>query len=64
MRVDYASGIFMKVPNITYLTIIWAFSIGFAVLVGLHRLKGALPVSYGHLRTMMDIVDERSSKMY
>jgi hypothetical protein len=64
MQVDYASGIFMRVPHIPYLTILWAFLIGFAVLVGLHRPKGALPASYGHLRTVMDIVDEWSPKMY
>jgi hypothetical protein len=64
MQVDYATGIVIRVPHVTYLTILWAFLIGFAVLVGLNRPRGALPATYGHLRTMVDIVDEWSIKMY
>ena len=64
MQVDYATGIVMRVPHVTYLTILWVFLVGFAITVALHKPKGPLPATYGHIRTMIDLVDVWSHKMY
>lgn len=60
LQVDYAKGLLMRVPHITYLTIAWAFFLGFVALVTYYKPKGLLPASYGHLQTMLDVADDLS----
>jgi len=57
VQVDYAHGILMRVPHVTYLTALWVVFVGFVVVISFRRPKGPLPATYGHLQTMIDVVD-------
>lgn len=57
-------GIYMLVPQILYLTILWSIFVAYVFYVSLRKPKGPLPATYGHLQTLADLVDEWSPKMY
>lgn len=64
MGIDYAVGIVMRVPHVTYLAVLWAIFLAFMLQVSFSRSKGPLPAAYGHLQTMADIVDEWAPRMF
>ncbi|KAF2096751.1 hypothetical protein NA57DRAFT_78346 [Rhizodiscina lignyota] len=64
MGVDYAAGILMRVPHVTYLAILWVLFLLFMLQVSYTKPKGPLPASYGHLQTMANIIDEWAPRMY
>ncbi len=55
LQVDYARGVLMRVPHVTYLMILWFVFLVFVVSISFPRPKGLLPATYGHLQTMADI---------
>lgn len=64
MYVDYGGGIVMFGPQITYLVLLWAVFVGFVWFVSCRKPVGYLPATYGHLKTMVDIVDEWHPAMF
>ena len=64
MGVDYGAGILIRVPHVTYLTVLWVLFLAFVVQISYTKPRGSLPASYGHLQTMADIIDEWAPKMY
>lgn len=58
IQVDYAQGVLMRVPQVTYLTVAWAIVLVFVTVVTFYKPKGYLPATYGHLQTMLDIADD------
>ena len=64
LGVDYAKGVLMRVPHVTYLMVLWLIFLGFVFSISFVRPKGPLPATYGHLQTMMDVADEYSDVMY
>ena len=64
LQVDYAKGVLMRVPHITYLMILWLVFLGFVGFISFVRPKGYLPATYGHLQTMADIADEVGGVMF
>ncbi len=65
LSVDYARGVLMRVPHITYLTVLWTLFVIFAFSISFTSRKGQLPSSYGHLQTMLDVAGESAhSAMY
>lgn len=63
MFISY-SGLMMYPPQIVYLTILWWILLCFVTHVRVRKPKGPLPATYGHLKTLADLVDEWSDKMY
>ena len=61
---DYAKGVLMRVPHLTYLTSLWLVLVAFAIFLSARLPEGPLPASYGHLQTIVDVVDEWTPKMY
>lgn len=64
LQIDYAKGVLMRVPHITYLMILWLFFLGFVAFISFTRPKGTLPATYGHLQTMADVADEVGGIMF
>lgn len=64
LQVDYGLGLVMRVPQTAYMTAGWFLFLLFVAAVTLHRPKGYLPASYGHLQTMVNVADIWSEKMY
>ena len=64
MGVDYAAGILIRVPHVTYLTVLWALFLAFMLQISCSKPKGPLPASYGHLQTMADVIDDWAPRMY
>lgn len=60
VAVDYAARVHIFVPQMVYLTMMWACFLAFVISVSFKRPKGMLPATYGHLVTMRDLVDEWS----
>ncbi|KAK9367360.1 hypothetical protein V1509DRAFT_627100 [Lipomyces kononenkoae] len=48
----------MNLPQLLYLTLFWLKLIVVTTYLSLRRPKGKLPATYGHLQTLVDIVDE------
>ncbi|KAK9323262.1 hypothetical protein V1517DRAFT_320726 [Lipomyces orientalis] len=48
----------MNSPQLLYLTSVWLVLTIFTTYLSLRRPKGKLPATYGHLQTLVDIVDE------
>lgn len=59
-----AFTIICRIPQLTYLIILWTIFVGFMIAVSLQKPRGPLPTTYGHLQTMANVVDELSPKMY
>ncbi|RMZ77768.1 hypothetical protein DV737_g4189, partial [Chaetothyriales sp. CBS 132003] len=64
LQVDYAKGILMRVPQITYLTVTWLVFLVFVCAISFVSPKGPLPATYGHLQTMLNIADDLSDNMH
>ncbi|KIX09770.1 uncharacterized protein Z518_00851 [Rhinocladiella mackenziei CBS 650.93] len=64
LGVDYAKGVLMRVPHVTYLMALWLVFLAFVGVISFTRPKGPLPATYGHLQTMLDVADELSDVMY
>ncbi|KAK9236298.1 hypothetical protein V1525DRAFT_407388 [Lipomyces kononenkoae] len=48
----------MNLPQLLYLTLFWLALTFMTTYLSLRRPKGKLPATYGHLQTLVDIVDE------
>lgn len=64
MFVDYTSGIYMFAPQITYLWLLWVLFMSFIWFVSCQSPTGYLPATYGHFKTMIDLVDEWHPRMF
>lgn len=64
MFVNYGGGIFMLAPQLVYLMILWFLFLGFLYFITRRRPVGYLPATYGHIKSMMKIVDEWHGRMF
>jgi len=65
--IDNYEGIFLKGAQIMYMTVVVAILALFATFLVLSKPKGPQPATFGHLQTLVDLVDEwpgRADKMY
>ncbi len=63
-KYQYDWGIFMQPPALLYLSIGATVLAVFATYISFRRRKGEQPVAFGHLQTLVDLVDEWHSTMY
>ena len=61
---DYAKGVLMRVPHLTYLASLWLLLVSYTIFITSRLPKGALPASYGHVQVIVDVVDQWVPKMY
>lgn len=61
---DYAKGVLMRLPHLTYLSVLWILLLAFAGFLSFRSPKGELPASYGNLQVMADVIDQWTPKMY
>lgn len=64
IRYSYNWGIFLRPPQILYLCIGMAFLAAFASFLCFKRLRGPQPVAFGHVQTLVNLIDEWSLLMY
>lgn len=64
MFVNYGGGIFMLAPQLVYLCILWLLFLVFLYFITRKRPVGYLPATYGHIKSMMEIVDEWHPRMF
>ncbi|KAJ5369100.1 uncharacterized protein N7496_008860 [Penicillium cataractarum] len=64
MFVDYGGGVVMFAPQITYLAVLWALFMGFVWFVSCQKPAGYLPATYGHIKTVVELVDEWHPSMF
>lgn len=65
--IDIYNGIWFCAAQILYLAITILLLTAFAAWLAFRRYKGAQPVAFGHLQTLVDLIDvwpERKDRMY
>lgn len=60
----YRWGVFIRPPQILYLAISLVGLAGFGTAICLVRPKGEQPVTFGHVQTLVDLIDEYGERMY
>lgn len=64
MAYSYNWGIFLRTPQLLYLAIGSVLLATLVVFIALQRPKGNQPATYGHLQTLVDLVDEWHLMMF
>lgn len=64
MTYAYNWGIFMRTPQLLYLSIGTMTLVAFVMYLALERPKGPQPSTYGHLQTIVDLVDDWHIMMF
>ena len=64
VTVDYLGQVHFYVPQMCYLTMMWALFLGFALSISLRRPRGPLPATYGHVQCMLDLTDEWANHIF
>ena len=64
MAYSYNWGIFLRTPQLLYLTIGSVLLATLVIFVALQRPKGNQPATYGHLQTLVDLVDDWHLMMF
>jgi hypothetical protein len=64
MAYAYNWGIFLRTPQLLYLAIGSVLLATLVIVVALQRPKGNQPATYGHLQTLVDLVDDWHLPMF
>ena len=64
MAYAFSDDLYMFGPQIIYLAILRALFVGFVFSISFEKPKGPKPATYGHIRTLVDLIDEWSPRMY
>jgi len=65
--IDVYNGVYFYAPQILYLTLTILLLTAFASFLTFSKYKGSQPVAFGHLQTLVDLIDvwpERKDRMY
>ena len=64
MAYYYGWGVFMRPPQILYLSFVLTVLATFSTIICRQCPKGPQPATYGHLQTLVDLIDEWYEHMY
>lgn len=64
MTFYYSAGIFMRPPQLLYLSIALVVLAGLGTFVCLTKPKGPQPAAFGHVQTLANLIDEWSEPLF